>query len=112
MSEISVYDVIKDPTLRELIEARVIEAACVAGQPGGYIITVQQGHHARTLVTSRGVPRLFTLDNASKYLCGVGLPRFLVDASGFVPGRIRKPRPDRAEALKKTKSVPRQSVLI
>lgn len=105
-------NMIKEPALRELIDARVIDGACVAGQPGGYIITVRQGRHARTLVTTRGAPRLFTLDNASKYLCGIGLPRFLVDASGFVPGRIRKPRPDRAEALKKTKSAPRQGVLI
>ncbi|MDW9238623.1 hypothetical protein C7S16_3741 [Burkholderia thailandensis] len=55
---------------------------------------------------------MFTLDNASKYLCGIGLPRFQVDASGFVPGRMRKPRPDRAEALKRTKTGPKQDLLI
>ncbi len=104
--------VIKEPALRELVDARAIEGACVAGQAGGYVITIQQGQYARTLVTTRGTPRLFTLDNASKYLCGIGLPRFQVDASGFVPGRMRKPRPDRAEALKRTKTGPKQDLLI
>ncbi|BET10748.1 hypothetical protein THI4931_17900 [Pandoraea sputorum] len=105
-------DTIKEPALRELIDAGAIDRACLAGQLGGYIMTVRLGQHERTLVTARGAPRLFTLDNASKYLCAIGLRRFEVDASGFVPGRMRKPRPDRAEALKKTKSVPKQGVLI
>lgn len=95
---------IKEPTLRELIGANAIRDARVAGCSGGYVITVVQGRHTRTLVTTRGTPRMFTLDNASRFLCSIGVPCFQVDASNFVPGRIRKPRPDRAEALKRTKA--------
>jgi hypothetical protein len=105
-------DVIKESAFRELVVARAIEGACVAGRTGGYVITIQQGQLTRTLVTARGAPRLFTLDNASKYLCGVGLSRFQVDASGYLPGRMRKARPDRAEALKRTKAGPKQGLLI
>lgn len=91
---------IKEPVLRELAMAKVIKNACLEGATGGYMITVWQGAELRTLISARGNPRLFTLDNAAKYLTALGVHRFEVDATSFVPGRIRKARPDRAAALK------------
>lgn len=90
--------------LRELAMAKVIKNACLAGVAGGYTITVMQGAELRTLISARGNPRLFTLANAAKYLSALGVQRFEVDATCFVPGRIRKARPDRAAALKNTQA--------
>lgn len=95
---------IKEPILREFASAKAIEGACVSGRAGGYIITIRYGTCVGTLVSSRGAFRLFTLDNAAKYLRAIGVARFEVDVSGFSPGRIRGPRPDRATALKATKT--------
>ncbi len=95
---------IKEPALREFAIAKAIDAISVFGRAGGYVITIHHGSYARTLVSSRGNFRLFTLDNAAKYLRAIGVERFEVDASGFTPGRIRSPRPDRAAALKATKA--------
>jgi len=105
-------DIIKEPMLRYFAQNRTIRNACVSGQDGGYVIKIQFKDYVGTLVSSRGGPRLFTLDNAAKYLRSIGLPRFEVDASGFVPGRIRGPRPDRAVALRTTKTKsPKESLI-
>lgn len=67
----------------------------------------------RTLLTSRDKIRLFaSLDTAAAYLRNVGLERFEVDTSKYVPGRLRKPRPDRAEALRRTRTSMRQQPLV
>ena len=103
---------IKEPLLRKFINTHVISNVCVSGQEGGYVIIVRHGSYQRTLISSRGLFRLFTLDNAAKYLHSIGFSRFEVDASGFVPGRIRSPRPDRAAALKGSRSKSQQHSLI
>lgn len=103
---------IKECTLRELAEADSVLSARVVGMRGGYAIVVRCGSMERTLTSVRGDVRLFTLDNASKFLRGIGLSRFEVDATGYEEARMRKARPDRAEALKLTVTKPRQQVLI
>lgn len=103
---------IKESQLRELVDTRSIRSACVRGARGGYTIMVRCGTVERTLESVRGDVRLFTLDNASKFLRGVGLCRFEVDASGYEEARMRKARPDRAAALKLTGTRPRQQMLI
>lgn len=46
------------------------------------------------------------------FLRQVGIEMFEVDARFYQPGRIRKARPDRAEALRKTRTTPRQQELL
>src|SRR3569833_3381538 len=97
---------IKETTLRELVAAGSIASVCVVGQNGGYAVTVRCGTAESTLASTRGDVRLFTLDSASTFLRALGLFRFDVDSTNYEPGRLRKPRPDRAEALRKTRTRP------
>lgn len=101
-----------EQSLRELASVGAISKVCLRGRAGGFIIVVSIGDASRTLLTTRGIERLFSLDGASKYLSGMRIQRFEVDVAEFVPGLIRKARPDRAEALKKTKSKPIQGLLV
>lgn len=96
-------ETIREATLRELVQAQAVRSAIALGRPGGYAITFRYGMTERALATSRGGLRLFTLDAAGKFLRELGLPRFEVDATGYEPGRIRPPRPDRATALSRTR---------
>src|SRR5688572_30236223 len=104
-------EVIRESTLRELAQAQMIERVRLLGQEGGYVIRAQCGQIYRTLCSSRGEVRVFTLESASNLLRDIGIPRFEVDAERYQRGRIRKPRPDRAEALRKTRTRPRQATL-
>jgi hypothetical protein len=103
---------IKESALRGLAESSAIKSACVVGTRGGYSIVVRYGAVERELSSVRGDIRLFTLGNASKFLRGIGLYRFEVDATEYEEARLRKARPDRAEALKLTVTKLRQQVLI
>jgi hypothetical protein len=86
--------------------------ATVSGQQRGYALLVQVGGGQKTLVTSRGGVRLFaTLDTAGAFVRGLGIPQFGVDMSGHTPGLLRKPRPDRAEALRGTRTKLQQQAL-
>lgn len=96
---------IKEPVLRELIHASTDVAATVTGQEKGFSVSVRFPNGERTLATTRGTIRLFaSLDTAGAFIRDIGLPRFDVDMSGHEPGRLRKPRPDRAEALRRTRT--------
>jgi hypothetical protein len=105
-------ETIREPTLRELAGTASITSVKVIGRAGGYGIVIWCGEAARALASSRGTLRLFTLDNAARYLRSVGLAQFEVDAASYEPGRMRKARPDRAEALRRTRTTPRQTNLI
>jgi len=62
---------------------------------------VRVGEQERTLETARGATRLFaSLDTAASFIRDIGLPRFVVDMTEYQPGRLRRARPDRSEALK------------
>jgi hypothetical protein len=103
---------IKGATLRELISASYVETVRVVGSKGGYIITVRRGANECVLAGARGAVRLFTLTTAAKFLGELGLRKFEVDVTEYEPGRLRKPRPDRAEALRKTRTTLKQANLI
>jgi len=103
---------IKEPVLRELVQAEAKVGATVAGQERGFSVLVRLGHGEKVLVTTRGAVRLFaSLDTAGAFIRDVGIPRFDVDMSGHEPGRLRKPRPDRAEALRHTRTKLQQQPL-
>jgi hypothetical protein len=102
----------KEQTLRELVKGGFVDSAVVVGQRGGYGVAIQRGSSKSFLATSKGEARLFTLETAARFLRQMGITRFEVDASSYEPGRIRKARPDRAEALRKTRTTPRQAILV
>lgn len=105
-------DMIKENTLRELVKASSINSAMLVGKTGGYFVQVEYGNTKSILATTRGEVRLFSLESAGKFLRAIGLPVFQVDATHFESGLIRKSRPDRAEALRNTRTVLRQAKLI
>ncbi len=103
---------IKEPLLRELVQASAGVSATVTGQEKGFSVSIRFGNGARTLATTRGSIRLFaSLDTVGAFIRDVGLPRFDVDMSGHEPGRLRKARPDRAEALRHTRTKLQQQMI-
>jgi len=103
---------IKEPVLRELVQASALQGATVTGIENGFSVVVRVGSSEKTLATTRGNIRIFgTLDTAGAFIREVGLPKFEVDMSGHIPGRLRKPRPDRAEALRGTRTKMHQEPL-
>lgn len=104
---------IKESVLRELVAANSVRSASVVGQTGGFAVNVQYGVGERSLATARGEMRLFTnLNTAVSFLRKHGLTKFEVDATNYEPARLRKARPDRAAALRKTRTKPRQTELL
>ncbi len=98
--------------LRELIEASESITATVTGQDCGFAIVIHVGTSDKLLATSRGAVRLFaSLDTACAFVKDVGLERFEVDMSGYQPGRLRSARPDRAEALRLSRTKMQQQDL-
>jgi hypothetical protein len=103
---------IKEPVLRELIQASEAVSATVSGRERGFAIVVHLGNSDKLLATSRGVLRLFaSLDTACSFVKDLGLERFEVDMSGYLPGRLRSARPDRAEALRHSRTKMQQQDL-
>ena len=104
---------IREITLRELIDTRSIISASAIGQHGGFSISVRCGRTKRVLGSTRGAARLFpNLTSLATYLHRLGISCFEVDSTHYVAGRVRPPRPDRAEALKRTRTKPHQPDLL
>lgn len=98
--------------MRELVEATGQVRATAVGAQGGFALHFQLGNSERTLVNARGGVRFFaSLDSAGIFVRSIGIPRFEVDMTLHQPGRLRGPRPDRAEALRQTKTRLRQQIL-
>lgn len=98
--------VVKESTLKELTQSGAMYHACVKGECGGFSIIFRFGTLSKTLSSSRGGTRKFaSLNTAMDFLRQLGIERFEVDARQHEPGRIRKARPDRAEALRKTRTL-------
>jgi hypothetical protein len=96
---------IDHPTLTKLVDAGAVRGAHVVAQPKGWTVRVKYGRHERPLAAlrSRQVRTWRKLDTVAQYLHGLGLSSFDVDATGFDPAApATHPRPDRAQALKRT----------
>ena len=82
---------IREPVLRELIQAADGLSATLSGRDHGFAVVVRFGDSERTLATVRGGVRLFaSLDTASAFIKDLGLSRFEVDMTDYQPGRLRK----------------------
>lgn len=103
---------IKENTLRELAASDSIASTAAIGRVGGFTVAVRCGNADRTLGNARGGVRLFSnLTNLATFLRSVGITNFAVESDDYEPGRIRSARPDRAAALKLTRTKPRQSTI-
>jgi hypothetical protein len=105
---------IKEPTLRELARANSLSGAIAVGQRGGYAITVKygMGEAQRLLANARGETRVFSnLNTLANFLQRIGISQFKVDSSRYERARIRARRPDRAAAMKRTRTRPQQTTL-
>jgi hypothetical protein len=107
-------DLITETALRHLVDMRALSAVVVIGVPQGFTLKVESGAGVgRVLQTVRGdVRRFASLDTAGAFLKAIGLTEFLVQTTDFKPGRLRRARPDRAEALKNTRTKPKQQELV
>lgn len=105
-------DSIKADLVRELIVATGELRATAVGTAGGFRLLFRVGESEKTLVTSRGTVRVFaSLDTAGSFVRELGVAKFAVDMTQHQPGRLRGPRPDRAEALRHTRTRLRQQSL-
>lgn len=103
---------IKASLVRELVQATGDMQATAVGTTGGFTLLFRVGESEKTLVGSRGGVRIFaSLDTAGSFVRELGVPRFEVDMTQYQAGRLRGPRPDRAEALRSTRTRPRQQPL-
>jgi hypothetical protein len=103
---------IKANLVRELIEATGDVHATAVGGQGGFALLFRFNDTEKMLVNSRGQVRFFaSLTTAGTFIRQIGVPKFEVDMTEYAPGRLRGPRPDRAEALKGTRTRMRQQDL-
>jgi len=103
---------ITEPVLREIWRAASDLRAVVVGQEQGFALMFRVKSADRVLVTARGDLRVFaSLQTAGSFMRSVGISSFTVDMQGYRPGRLRPPRPDRAEALRQTRTKLRQQPL-
>jgi len=95
---------LQESALRELINARVVTGFVARGSEGGFVVEATMGAEPgrfATLGNTRNGPRVFaSLSTVALLLRRLGIDQFMVDASKFVPGRVRSARPDRSEAMK------------
>lgn len=107
-----------ESSLKELCAASAARDFCVVGlTEGGFGVTAACGSSdqgtQRILSTSRGgIRRFAAIDTAAGFLRELGVQRFTVDLTQHVPGRVRGPRPDRSEALRRAWTSPKQSSLL
>ena len=103
---------IKETVVRELVQASAEVGARIVGKDNALIILIALPSGEKTLVTTRGAIRRFaSLNTAAAFLGDMGLLRFEIDISHYRPGRLRAPRPDRAAALRLTRTRMRQQPL-
>lgn len=105
---------ISELTLRELAQANSLSGAIAVGQHGGFSIAVRYGmaETQRLLATARGETRMFSnLNTLANFLRKLGITHFEVDTNNHVAARLRAARPDRSEALKRTRTKLRQAPL-
>jgi hypothetical protein len=111
-------EAVSEATLRELCFSGIELTPMVVAVPdGGFALVFAYGAAGRevrrVLGTSRGPVRRFgSIDTAGSFLRDLAVYRFSVDLVDYQPGRVRGPRPDRAEALRKTRASPKQAELL
>lgn len=96
-------ETIDHTTLSRLAEAGAVRSAHIVGQQGGWGVLVRYGMTERALAAQRSHQvRIFPkFETLVRYLKGVGIARFEVDAVDYDPAlKPTRSRPDRAAAMK------------
>jgi len=87
--------------LRELIAARVVSGVVAQGGQGGFVLEIRFGERRALLASARGNARTFaSLATVAVLLQRLGHPRFEVDATNYVRGRVRAAQPLRSASMK------------
>jgi hypothetical protein len=89
-------------TFSQLVDDGVIRHVVAVAEGGSWHILVEYGRVQRYLRSTNGdnVRTWSKIDTLVKYLAAVGIRKWGVDASGFIPGEGLTKRPDRRRALK------------
>lgn len=105
---------VTETALRHLIDMEAVKSVTVVGVARGFTVDLSSGTGTpKRLTTVRGKARHFaSLDTAGTFLKGLGVTNFSVEMSGYQPGRLRGARPDRAVALRNTRTRFRQQELL
>lgn len=83
-----------EAALRDFIGAGAVTRLEAVGRTGGFDLRVHMGATEATLGNARGGVRLFaSLEALTALLKRMEHPRFEVDASNYVSGRLRPPAP-------------------
>lgn len=118
VDDLEVADSILEASLRELSGAGAVREFWIFGLRGGGLgIAAVCGFtgpgNPRVLAASRGgIRRFASLDTAAGFLRDMDVQDFHVDVTRYQPGRVRASRPDRSEALKRTRTALRQASLL
>ncbi len=101
---LSKSNTINHNALKHLIEAQSVTSATATAQGDIWILTVVAGDAAKTVMAKNsGKARIWRkLETLTKYLKGLGLDHFIIDASDFDPSQKSLQRPDSAAILKRT----------
>ena len=91
---LSSFALLREATLRELIVAGAITGIVAKGGKGGFVVELHLGERIALPSTSQGKSRLFSsIGTIAVLMQKLKHPRFEVDATDYVPGRIRAAQP-------------------
>lgn len=98
----STVALIAESTLRDLVAAGVVEAITATAKGGGFEVVIKFGSAEAVLGNAKNEPKLYaSLDTIAAQLLKLGVRSFAVNTTGYKPGLVRAPRPDRAEAMRR-----------
>lgn len=95
------YALLQEAPLRGLIAAKVPTGITALGRKGHFVIEIRFGDGHALLANAHDEVRTFAaLSTVAAFLARLGCHQFVVDTTGFEPGRIRPAQPERSAAMK------------
>ena len=92
---------LQEAPLRGLIAAQVPTGITAVGRSGHFVVEIRLGDGLALLANAHDEVRAFAaLSTLASFLARLGCHRFEVDTTGFEPGRVRAPQPERSAAMK------------
>jgi len=92
---------LQEAPLRALVAAGMAKAVTAVGLKGHFIVVVALGDGQAVLANARDEVRVFAaLSTVAAFLARIGCNHFTVDTSGYEPGLVRAPQPERSAAMK------------
>jgi hypothetical protein len=93
---------LQEAPLRELIAANIVAGVTAKGGNGGFVLEIRFGDRRALLASARGNARIFaSLATIAVLLQRLGYPRFEVDVTEYVRGRVRAAQPLRSASMKR-----------